>query len=126
LVAVALLAVAGLGLYWALGLGGDTGPAPLLTADTGPIKEVPAVQSDAAATPQSIVFNEINGVVPGEEEQLVSRDQADLNEVTQVPPAAEVSDEGLANRKVRTVTVRPDGTIVSGDESVAGSTILPV
>lgn len=126
LVAVALLLAAGFGLYWVLGMGGDSGPAPLLTADTSPVKETPAVPADAAAAPQSIVFNEINGVVPGAEEQLVSRDQADVNEVTQVPPAADVSEEGLANRKVRTVTVRPDGTIVSGDESVAGSSILPV
>lgn len=126
LVAVTLLLAAGFGLYWVLGLGRDTGPAPLLTADTTPIKETPAVQPDAAASQQSVVFNEINGVVPGAEEQLVSRDQTDVNEVTQVPPSTELSEEGLANRKVRTVTVRPDGTIVSGEESVAGSTILPV
>lgn len=126
LIAVALLVAAGLGLYWVLGMGQPSGPAPLLTADASPVKETPAVQPDAAEAQQSVVFNEMNGVVPGDEEQLVSRDQADLNEVTQVPPAAEVSEEGLANRKVRTVTVRPDGTIVSGDESVAGSAILPV
>ncbi len=126
LVAVTLLLAAGFGLYWVLGLGGETGPAPLLTADTSPIKETPEAQPDAAEGQQSIVFNEINGVVPGGEEQLVSRDQADVNEVTQTPPAAGPSEEGLANRKVRTVTVRPDGTIVSGDDSVAGSTILPV
>jgi hypothetical protein len=126
LVAVTLLLAAGFGLYWVLGLGRDTGPAPLLTADTTPIKETPAVQPDTASTQQSVVFNEINGVVPGAEEQLVSRDQADVNEVTQVPPSTELSEEGLANRKVRTVTVRPDGTIVSGEESVAGSAILPV
>ncbi|KRA42672.1 hypothetical protein ASD80_09595 [Devosia sp. Root635] len=126
LVAVTLLLAAGFGLYWVLGLGRDAGPAPLLTADASPVKETPVVEPDAAAAPQSIVFNEINGVVPGAEEQLVSRDQADVNEVTQVPPATDLSEEGLANRKVRTVTVRPDGTIVSGDDSVAGSAILPV
>lgn len=126
LVAVTLLLAAGFGLYWVLGLGRDTGPAPLLTADATPTKETPAVQPDAAAAQQSVVFNEIDGVVPGAEEQLVSRDQADVNEVTQVPPATELSEEGLANRKVRTVTVRPDGTIVSGDDSLAGSAILPV
>ena len=126
LVAVTLLLAAGFGLYWVLGLGQDSGPAPLLTADTTPIKETPAVQPEAAAPPQSVVFNEINGVVPGAEEQLVSRDQSNVNEVTQVPPTTELSEEGLANRKVRTVTVRPDGTIVSGEESVAGSAILPV
>ena len=129
LVAVTLLLAAGFGLYWALGLGGrDNGPVPLLTADATPVKQVvPAAAPDAAATQQSVVFNEIDGVVPGAEEQLVSRDQADVNEVTQVATATpDLSEEGLANRKVRTVTVRPDGTIVSGDNSVAGSAILPI
>ena len=125
LVAVTLLLAAGFGLYWVLGLSRETGPAPLLTADATPVKETPAVQPDAAAPQQSVVFNEMDGVVPGADEQLVSRDQADVNEVTQVATPA-LSEEGLANRKVRTVTVRPDGTIVSGDDSVAGSAILPV
>lgn len=123
-VAITLLAAAGFGIYWMLGQGGESGPAPLLTADQSPIKEVPEAQTEAPS--QSVVFNEIDGVVPGAEEQLVSRDQADVNEVIQVPPTSALSEEGLANRKVRTVTVRPDGTIVSGDDSVAGSTILPV
>lgn len=127
LIAVTLLLAAGFGLYWVLGLsGGDKGPAPLLTADATPVKETPVSQPEPAAADQSIVFNEINGVVPGAEEQLVSRDQADVNEVTLVATTPNVSSEGLANRKVRTVTVRPDGTIVSGDNSLAGSTILPV
>ncbi|HTM78450.1 MAG TPA: hypothetical protein VL133_12570, partial [Devosia sp.] len=126
-VAVGLLLAAGFGLYSVLGLGGSDGPAPVLVADTAPIKQVPEAKSPAEQAQQSIVFNEIDGVVPGVEEQLVSRDQADVNEVTALPPAAAVTDEGLANRKVRTVTVRPDGTIVSGgDESIAGAAILPV
>jgi len=39
---------------------------------------------------------------------------------------ADTSENGLANRKVRTVTVRPDGTIVRGDDQVAGGEALPV
>ena len=126
LVAVTLLLAAGFGLYWVLGLGREAGPVPLLTADTSPTKVTPVVDPAEAAPAQSVVFNEIDGVVPGAEEQLVSRDQSDLNEVTQVPATPELSEEGLANRRVRTVTVRPDGTIVSGEDSVAGSNILPV
>jgi hypothetical protein len=127
LIALTLLLAAGFGLYWVLGLsGGESGPPPLLTADATPVKETPAPQPEAATQQQSVVFNEMEGVVPGAEEQLVSRDQADLNEVTQTPVAPDISSEGLANRKVRTVTVRPDGTIVSADNSLAGSTILPV
>jgi hypothetical protein len=127
LVAVALLLAAGFGLYSVLGLGGSDGPAPVLVADTAPIKQVPEAKGPVEQLQQSIVFNEMDGVVPGAEEQLVSRDQADVNEVTAIPPtAAAVTDEGLANRKVRTVTVRPDGSIVSGEDSVAGAAILPV
>ncbi len=38
----------------------------------------------------------------------------------------ESADEGLANRKVRTVTVRPDGTIVSSEDTLAANEVLPV
>ncbi len=126
LVAVGLLLVAGLGLYWVLGLGGRVdGPVPTLVADAAPIKAQPTVQAATDATAPSAVFNEIDGVAQGVDEQLVSRDQSDVSEVTQSAPV-ETNEDGLANRKVRTVTVRPDGTIVSGDEAVAGAAILPV
>ncbi|SMQ63756.1 Sporulation related domain-containing protein [Devosia lucknowensis] len=141
LVAVALLAVAGGGLYWVLGQGGTTsGPAPLLVADTTPTKEVPEVDTTEPA-PQSVVFNEISGANTGADEQIVSRDQADTDAVVaaNTPPAGtsgviagvdgtevDPNQDGLVNRKVRTVTVRPDGTIISGNDSLAGSAILPV
>jgi hypothetical protein len=140
LVAVGLLAVAGAGLYWVLGQGGSTtGPAPLLVADSTPTKEVPEADT-AAETAQSVVFNEISGAETGGEEQLVSRDQADTQAVVAANTAPATSgvlatsggdnvdpnQDGLVNRKVRTVTVLPDGTIVSGDDSLAGSAILPV
>ncbi|MCS6760939.1 MAG: SPOR domain-containing protein [Candidatus Devosia symbiotica] len=129
LVAVILLLAAGFGLYWVLVLGSrDADPVPLLTADATPSKEIaPAVAADETIVPQSVVFNEMDGVAPGADEQLVSRDQTDINEVTQVATAAtDLSEAGLTNRKVRTVKVRPDGTIVSGDDGVAGNAILPV
>lgn len=127
LVALTLLLAAGFGLYWVLGMAGKSdGPAPLLTADATPTKQVPEADPAAETSQQSVVFNEIDGVEPGASEQLVSRDQADVNEVAQVAATPEVSQEGLANRKVRTLTVRPDGTIVRSDDSLAGSTILPV
>lgn len=140
LVAVGLLAVAGFGLYWVLGQGGTTtGPAPLLVADTSPTKEVPEVEETPEA-PQSVVFNEISGANTGDGEQLVSRDQADTEALVAANSAptsigvfadsgattVDPNQDGLVNRKVRTVTVRPDGTIVSGDDSLAGSAILPV
>ena len=126
-VATLLLAVAAVGLYTVLGLGSGTpeGPAPLVAADTTPTKEVPEPTPSADAASQSVVFNEISGVDTGAEEQIVSRDQSDVEAVTQVA-STDLSEEGLVNRKVRTVTVRPDGTIVSGSDNLAGSAMLPV
>lgn len=137
LVAVGLLGVAGLGLYWVLGQGGaPTGPAPLLLADNNAVKEVPAPTE--TTSPQSVVFNEISGAGNAADEQIVPRDQADeaaLSEAAIANSGALISEdgtsvdpnvEGLVNRKVRTVTVRPDGTIISGADSMAGSSILPV
>jgi hypothetical protein len=133
-VAATLLLAAGFGLYWVLGMGrSDPATAPVLTADASPAKVEPVVVP-APTTQQSgaAVFNEIAGLsqTPADE-ALVSRDEtagASVTEVASVtaPPAGEATETGLANRKVRTVTVRPDGTIVSGDEAVAGTSALPV
>ncbi|KKB09444.1 SPOR domain-containing protein [Devosia chinhatensis] len=139
LVAVSLLGIAGFGLYWLLGQGGaPSGPAPLLVADTTPVKDVP--EPTEPTTQQSVVFNEISGANNPADEQLVPRDQADqaaLDEAVSGTSAGNVissgdtggvdpNQEGLVNRKVRTVTVRPDGTIISGTSGMAGSAILPV
>jgi hypothetical protein len=138
-VAGTLLLASGFGLYWVLGMNrGDPGEAPVLTADASPAKVEPVVP---VVTPEpvsgSVVFDEIDGVADaGEPEALVSRDEtegATPAEVARaVTPASgnggetAVAESGLANRKVRTVTVRPDGTIVASDDSVAGTSELPV
>ncbi len=130
-VAGTLLLAAGFGLYWVIGMGSSNdGEAPVLQADATPVKETPP----ATATPDtqgSVVFNEMDGVKTDPNEQLVSRDSSTDTPVADV--ARTVGTEGdaaseseLANRKVRTVTVRPDGTIVNGDEAVAGNEELPV
>lgn len=135
-VAGTLLLAAGLGLYWVLGMGrGTDADAPVLQADATPVKEVPPPAAAAPANQQgSVVFNELDGnaAAATADEQLVSRDDSAETSVADV--ARTVGGEGddaaseseLANRKVRTVTVRPDGTIVSGDEAVAGNEELPV
>jgi hypothetical protein len=126
-VALVALLAAGVGLYTVLGMGGTDGPPPLLTADAAPVKEVPEAQPAAEAEPESVVFNEIAGTeTPAEDEQLVSRDQSQMASIAGSPPAADATDEGLVNRKVRTVTVRPDGTIVGGQDALAGTAMLPV
>lgn len=132
-VAGTLLLAAGFGLYWVLGMGGgDPATAPVLTADAAPAKVEPAVTPVTAAEPSgSVIFDEIAGGSAGDVETLVSRDEtagASVAEVarTVTPVVEEAAETGLANRKVRTVTVRPDGTIVSADDAIAGTEALPV
>lgn len=138
-VAGTLLLAAGFGLYWVLGMDrGDPAEAPVLTADASPTKVepvTPVTTSEPASG--SVVFDEIDGVADSaDNEALVSRDEtagetpAEVARV--VTPTADegdettVADTGLANRKVRTVTVRPDGTIVASDDTIAGTSELPV
>ncbi len=132
-VAGTLLLAAGFGLYWVLGMGRtNDAEAPVLSADATPVKETPPPAAPAD-TQGSVVFDELAGenAAPADE-QLVSRDDSAETSVADVARAvgddtATVAGESeLANRKVRTVTVRPDGTIVSGDDAVAGSEALPV
>ncbi|HVW94024.1 MAG TPA: SPOR domain-containing protein [Devosia sp.] len=126
---VVLVAI-GFGLYWALGMGHHEGAAPVLTADATPAKTIPPKPADT--TPHSVVMDELSGnPAKPAAETLVSRDQTRAPDgTTQVAavssPTPAPDDASLANRKVRTVTVRPDGTIISGDDSVAGGTALPV
>ncbi len=133
-VAGTLLLAAGLGLYWVLGMGrGDPSTAPVLTAEAGSAKQpAPVVASaDSAAPAATGLFNQIQGrTTPEPNETLVSRDETEGAAATDVARVvgteAADTEGGLANRKVRTVTVRPDGTIVPGDEAVAGNEVLPV
>ena len=133
-VAGTLLLAAGLGLYWVLGMGRtDPATAPVLTAEAGSAKQpAPVVASSETAAPAATgLFNQIEGrTTPEPNETLVSRDETEgaaPTEVARVVGAEpEDTEGGLANRKVRTVTVRPDGTIVPGDEAVAGNEVLPV
>ena len=134
-VAGTLLLASGFGLYWVLGMNrDDPATAPVLTADVTPAKVEPTPQAQPeVAESGSVVFDEINGgTADASNETLVSRDETEGASVAEVARAVtpviedETGDTGLANRKVRTVTVRPDGTIVSGDEAVAGVAELPV
>lgn len=134
-VAGTLLLAAGLGLYWVLNMGGrgDPSTAPVLTAEAGSAKQpAPVVASAETAAPAATgLFDQLDGkVTPDPSETLVSRDETEGAAPTEVARVvgseADDTEGGLANRKVRTVTVRPDGTIVPGDEAVAGNEVLPV
>lgn len=128
-VAGTLLLASGLGLYWVFTMNaGTSGEAPVLQAEADPVKkEAPPAQSTSNGQ-GSVVFNELEGKSDTSQEQLVPRDDSATTPIADVAqPAADTAATGeseLANRKVRTVTVRPDGSIVSGDE--AGAEALPV
>jgi hypothetical protein len=133
-VAGTLLLAAGFGLYWVLGMGrGTDADAPVLQADATPVKQTPPPTTSTTNQQGSVVFNELDGksAAAAANEQLVSRDDTADTSVADVARTVGEGDDAaneseLANRKVRTVTVRPDGTIVSGDEAVAGNEELPV
>ena len=129
----ALLAI-GFGLFLFLGNSSDKNTdIPVLNADAQPQKITPTKTDEVnSQDSQSVVFDEIAGKdKTGENEQIVSRDESaneNSNPVTRVIPTdASSSDSNLANiRVVRTVTVRPDGTIINGDSARAGANALPV
>jgi hypothetical protein len=135
-VAVVLLLAAGFGVYWVFGMGQPDAQAPVLTADASPDKAAPPAGSSAPTATEadgSVVFNKMDGVQDTAAEAIVSRDDSADTSVADVATTvgdgaddSALTEGGLANRKVRTVTVRPDGTIVSGDDAVAGSEALPV
>lgn len=131
-VAGTLLLAAGFGLVWVLGMGGGgDAEVPVLQADATPAKEPAPVTPATTTSEGNVVFGEIDGTGTAEGEQLVSRDDSAETSIADVArtvggDGVGMSESELANRKVRTVTVRPDGTIVSGDEAVAGNEALPV
>lgn len=129
-IAGALLLGVGFGLFWFFDQRNNpAGEVPVLNADSSPQKTAPE-QNANSQTDQSVVYNEISGDnQPSSTEQLVSRDESisdDGVQVDRIIPTDSSTQTGFANRKVRTVTVRPDGTIVSGDSTRAGSEELPV
>lgn len=136
---VAVLVLGGAG-YWLFGRGNaPTGEAPVLASNTEGAKVAANTKSTTDDGQQSVVFSELEKgkqTAPANE-QLVSRDQSTtasgnatdtIRQVGEAAPDTATTNEttGLTNRKVRTVTVKPDGTIVSDDESLAGNQVLPV
>lgn len=123
--ALLLLGVVVYGIYaFISGGSAPTGDAPLISASNDPSKAAPEPTSDQGAD-QSVVLDGQNG--DAADERLVSRDQSQENAdpIRQII-TADTDENGLANRKVRTVTVRPDGTIIQGDDQVAGGEELGV
>lgn len=121
--AILLLGVIGFAGYnlfsGSFGTGGET---PIVLAASGDTKQDPEPTTDPAA--DSSVVLDGNATSP-DAEQIVSRDQSqETNDPIRQIITADTTENGLANRKVRTVTVRPDGTIIQGDDQVAAGETL--
>ncbi|MGJ8529647.1 SPOR domain-containing protein [Maritalea sp.] len=124
--AVLLLAIVGGVGYWVFyGQNADT-DVPTVAAQNTQVKVAP--ETPQSTEENSSVFNALDGNAENTgNEQLVSRDDTDgasgTNVARVVTPTS--SSTGLTNRKVKTVTVLADGTIVSGNEASAGAEQLP-
>ncbi len=126
LAGILVVGAIGLGTYFLINPGQVDTEAPVLVADDAATRQAPP---PAEPAPESVVLNQIDGVqASAETESLVSRDETDgaTGPVIRQVISADNSEVGLANRRVRTVTVRPDGTIISGEDAVAGGQALPV
>lgn len=121
-IAALVLLFVGVGVFFMFNSGTpEDGEAPILAANTEGAKV--EVQRDVTDN-TSVVVNELDGTAKDtSNERIVSRDQTD-DGVRKIETTE--TDSGLANRKVRTVTVRPDGTIVSSNDAVAGTEVLPI
>ncbi len=141
LATVVVVAVAGIGAYQVLGLvGGNSagGPPPEIKADSSPVKEAPPStdQQNASTDDPSKVFydrvantndpakqNLNTAAAPGESAQgagaAAGASKTDLPGVNvgDAPTSADSDGQAMVPRKVRTVVVRPDGTIVTPDPS---------
>lgn len=120
-VAAAVLGVVvlGGGVFALTNLGGDemSGPPPVITADGEDLKVYPDSQTSASDGQNKLIYDRVGS---DGDERLVLQDETP---VASLPPAPLTGNDdadgspGISSgpRKVRTVVVRPDGTIISGD-----------
>jgi hypothetical protein len=127
-------------------LGGDSGPPPLIMADTGPIKVRPEDPGGAASSDQNkLIYDRVGGgdtadaeLAPDHSVTTVSRPEAQQTEasreisriilpnptdppVENEPAGASAESGAVGPKRVRTVVVRPDGTIVSSTSTPAAA-----
>jgi hypothetical protein len=123
--------------------GGDRGPPPLIAADTGPTKIRPENPGGAASSEQSkLIYDRVGGdtadaaLAPDQTVTTVARPESQQTEasreisriilpnptdppIADEPAAASAESDAVGPKRVRTVVVRPDGTIVSSTSAPA-------
>lgn len=120
--AVMSLVVIGGSAFALLDLGGDApdGPPAIITASDDPMKIYPDSGDPSPGGASKLIYDRVGGGTSAGEERLVLQDE---NPPATLPPAPAVEPGGesgsvvpAAPRRVRTVVVRPDGTIISAGE----------
>ncbi len=130
-IALAIAAVALLGGTAAIALnfvGGESGPPPIIMADNTPAKEKPADPGGESVPNQDqAVYKSVEGRSNADLAQptLLESEETPI-QVTNVGVADSSAANALAPRTVRTVTVRPDGTIVGSTDNGAAARSVSV
>ncbi|SDR04767.1 SPOR domain-containing protein [Pseudovibrio sp. Tun.PSC04-5.I4] len=113
----AIVAVGGAGLFFIDfgGAGGNATAPPIIRADASAMKEVPAA-SDQPKNDQAKIFSPQEAAQPADGERMVQRENAAVESLPPAPRETDTATRGVFEvnkpKKVVTVTVRPDGTIV--------------
>lgn len=127
------LAVVGAAGFFFLDGGSPTvpdGPPPVISGLQDPLKILPETTSSAGDDQSAkLIYDRVDGLSENTPENLPVRETP---EPASLPPAPANAESGAelvpgATRRVRTVVVRPDGTIVSAadDPSTSGPAPLP-
>ncbi|MEP3047324.1 MAG: SPOR domain-containing protein [Roseibium sp.] len=102
------------------------GPPPIISGLQEPLKvfpdEAPKVNDDQSA---KLIYDRVDGTAEGGPDRLVS---PETPEPASLPPAPAAEPNGAelvpgAPKRVRTLVVRPDGTIISEDNTPSGSAV---
>lgn len=131
-VALVVIGIASVFAFRSTGGGGATTAAnqpPVIRADQGPNKVVPAQPSatEQATDGQKLIYDRVGGTAPTGNERVVSSEEqpVDVSQAAQprvIAPASgnaptpvqpSVSSDSTEPKRVRTLTVRADGTIVA-------------
>jgi cell division protein FtsN len=119
--AVLGVVVLGGGVFALTNMGGDemSGPPPVITADGEGLKVYPDSQTSANDGQNKLIYDRV-GSDNGSDERLVLQDETPVASLPPAPLSGNDDTDGAPGvssgpRKVRTVVVRPDGTIISGD-----------
>ena len=117
------IVVLGGGAFALLDLGGGApdGPPPIITASDAPVKEFPENEERPGNGASKLIYDRVGGSEGTGEERLVLRDETPVASLPPAPAGQAAGENGTivpsGPRRVRTVVVRPDGTIISGNEA---------